>query len=113
MRSEENERLTRTGAPAGERMRRYWQPAALSGDRPLVAARVPCEDLVLFREAVAQVERGETPAMVLSEEAAARPCRAGRHRAGRRRGRALGRGHRTPPSGEPVGRGGHRGHGVT
>src|ERR1700724_3560402 len=60
MRSEENERLTRTGAgtPAGEWMRRYWQPVALSeelseelaGDRPRVAARVLGEDLVLFRD---------------------------------------------------------------
>jgi phenylpropionate dioxygenase-like ring-hydroxylating dioxygenase large terminal subunit len=64
MRSEENERLTQTGVgtPAGEWMRRYWQPIALAeelspelaGDRPLVAARVLGQDLVLFRD-----ERGE------------------------------------------------------
>ncbi|MEV7344691.1 aromatic ring-hydroxylating dioxygenase subunit alpha [Streptomyces sp. NPDC093544] len=56
MREEENERLTRTGpgTPAGEWMRRYWQPIALSeeldGVRPLVAPKVMGQDLVLFRD---------------------------------------------------------------
>jgi phenylpropionate dioxygenase-like ring-hydroxylating dioxygenase large terminal subunit len=56
MRSEENQRLTLTtvGTPAGEWMRRYWQPVALSeelaGDRPVVAPRVMGQDLVLFRD---------------------------------------------------------------
>jgi len=55
MKREENERLTLTGpgTPAGEWMRRYWQPVALSeellGGRPLIAPRVLSEDLVLFR----------------------------------------------------------------
>jgi phenylpropionate dioxygenase-like ring-hydroxylating dioxygenase large terminal subunit len=53
---EDNDRVTRTGkeAPAGELMRRYWQPAALveelDGDRPLKAIRLLGEDLVLFRD---------------------------------------------------------------
>jgi phenylpropionate dioxygenase-like ring-hydroxylating dioxygenase large terminal subunit len=56
MREEENTRLTRTGpgTPAGEWMRRYWQPIALSeeldGVRALVAPKVMGQDLVLFRD---------------------------------------------------------------
>ncbi len=53
---EENERLTRVGpgTPAGELMRRYWQPAALSEELPPGAAPIPVrllgEDLALFRD---------------------------------------------------------------
>lgn len=53
---EENQRLTQTnrGTPAGELLRRYWQPVALSrellaGGAPL-AVRILGEDLVLFRD---------------------------------------------------------------
>lgn len=52
---EENRLLTETGpgTPAGEVLRRYWQPVALSieleGRRPVKAVRVLGEDLVLFR----------------------------------------------------------------
>jgi len=51
----ENARLTGTdaGTPAGELLRRYWQPAALldelDGGRPAVPVRLLGEDLVLFR----------------------------------------------------------------
>lgn len=51
-----NETITRTGpgADAGEVMRRYWQPAALSdelqGRRPVVPVKLLGEDLVLFRD---------------------------------------------------------------
>jgi len=51
-----NRRITQTvpGAPAGELMRRYWQPAALSdelaGDRPVTAVDLLGEKLVLFRD---------------------------------------------------------------
>ncbi|GLT11427.1 Rieske 2Fe-2S domain-containing protein [Sulfitobacter porphyrae] len=51
-----NETLTRTGpgTEAGEVMRRYWQPAALTdelaGKRPVVPVRLLGEDLVLFRD---------------------------------------------------------------
>ena len=54
--AEQNELVTRTGpdTPAGELMRRYWQPAALTeeleGDRPVRALRLLGEDLVLFRD---------------------------------------------------------------
>jgi phthalate 4,5-dioxygenase oxygenase subunit len=54
--AEQNERVTRIGpgTPAGELMRRYWQPAALteelSGNRPAVPVRLLGEDLVLFRD---------------------------------------------------------------
>jgi phenylpropionate dioxygenase-like ring-hydroxylating dioxygenase large terminal subunit len=67
LRDEDNIRLTRTGAgtPAGEWMRRYWQPVALAeelaGERPLVTPRVLGQDLVLFRDesgALALVDRG-------------------------------------------------------
>jgi phenylpropionate dioxygenase-like ring-hydroxylating dioxygenase large terminal subunit len=52
---EENELLTHVGpgTPAGELMRRYWQPAALSTDLPPGGAPIPVrlfgEDLVLYR----------------------------------------------------------------
>ena len=51
-----NERLTRTGRgrPAGEVLRRYWQPAALveelDGERPVVPVTLLGERLVLFRD---------------------------------------------------------------
>lgn len=53
---EENELLTQTGrgTPAGELLRRYWQPIALSEELPSGAAplriKVLGEDLVLFRD---------------------------------------------------------------
>jgi nitrite reductase/ring-hydroxylating ferredoxin subunit len=55
MLAEDNQKMTRTGpgTPAGNWMRRYWQPVALSeelaGVRPAVPVRVLGEDLVLFR----------------------------------------------------------------
>lgn len=51
-----NDSLTRVGkgSDAGEVLRRYWQPAALSdelvGKRPVVPVRLLGEDLVLFRD---------------------------------------------------------------
>ena len=51
----ENQKMTRTGpgTPAGDWMRRYWQPVALSeqltGPRPAVPSRLLGEDLLLFR----------------------------------------------------------------
>ena len=51
-----NDRLTRTGKgrPAGEVLRRYWQPAALGveleGGRPVVPVTLLGERLVLFRD---------------------------------------------------------------
>jgi phthalate 4,5-dioxygenase oxygenase subunit len=56
MTQEENELLTRVGrgAPAGELLRRYWQPVALSEELPSGGAPLPVkilgEDLVLFRD---------------------------------------------------------------
>src|SRR5437764_9845534 len=53
---EENELVTRVGPrqPAGELLRRYWQPAALSEELPVGGAPIPVrllgEDLVLFRD---------------------------------------------------------------
>lgn len=53
---EENELLTRTGpgTPAGDLLRRYWQPAALAEELPPggppVPVRILGEDLVLFRD---------------------------------------------------------------
>ena len=53
---QENELLTRTnrGTPAGELLRRYWQPVALSEELPQGAAPVSVkilgEELVLFRD---------------------------------------------------------------
>ena len=54
--AEQNDLITRTGAgtPAGDLMRRYWQPAALvdelSGNRPIKPVRLLGEDLVIFRD---------------------------------------------------------------
>jgi phenylpropionate dioxygenase-like ring-hydroxylating dioxygenase large terminal subunit len=51
-----NTMITRVGpgTPAGDVLRRYWQPAALSdelaGPRPVVPVRLMGEDLVLFRD---------------------------------------------------------------
>jgi phthalate 4,5-dioxygenase oxygenase subunit len=56
MTKEENDRLTRTGprTPAGDLLRRYWQPVARSQELPSEAAplsvRILGEDLVLFRD---------------------------------------------------------------
>ena len=56
MTKEESQLLTRVGpgTPAGELLRRYWQPVALSEELPSRAAPVPVkilgEDLVLFRD---------------------------------------------------------------
>jgi len=54
---EENIRLTRVsrGAPMGELMRRYWQPACLSSELPEndgapLRVRLFCEDLIAFRD---------------------------------------------------------------
>ena len=53
---EENDLLTRTGpgAPCGELIRRYWQPAALTEELPPGGAPLPVrllgEDLVMFRD---------------------------------------------------------------
>ncbi|MFP5466365.1 MAG: Rieske 2Fe-2S domain-containing protein [Gammaproteobacteria bacterium] len=64
MKAEQNERLTRVGpgTPAGELLRRYWQPVALldefdpaldprMGIRPVKPVRLLGQDLVLFRDA--------------------------------------------------------------
>jgi phthalate 4,5-dioxygenase len=54
--AEENNLLTQTGpkTPAGELLRRYWQPVALSEELPEGGApltvRIMGEDLVLFRD---------------------------------------------------------------
>lgn len=56
MSQEQNDRLTRIGPgqPAGELLRRYWMPAALSeelsGERPVVGVTLLGERLVLFRD---------------------------------------------------------------
>ena len=56
MSREQNEYLTRVGPgkPAGELLRRYWMPAALSeeltGPRPVVPVTLLGERLVLFRD---------------------------------------------------------------
>jgi phenylpropionate dioxygenase-like ring-hydroxylating dioxygenase large terminal subunit len=53
---QQNDLITRTGAgtPAGNLMRRYWQPAALVdelvGERPIKPVRLFGEDLVIFRD---------------------------------------------------------------
>jgi len=55
MTREQNELLTRvcSGAPAGQLLRRYWQPLALAeelaGSRPVKPVRILGQDLVLFR----------------------------------------------------------------
>jgi nitrite reductase/ring-hydroxylating ferredoxin subunit len=56
MSAEQNAFITRVtpGTPAGQLMRRYWQPAALvdelSGNRPIRPVRLLGENLVLFRD---------------------------------------------------------------
>lgn len=58
---EQNDSLTRVGpgSDAGEVLRRYWQPAALSdelmGARPVAPVRLLGEDLVLFRDTQGQL----------------------------------------------------------
>ena len=53
---EENETLTRVGrgTPAGEMLRRYWMPIAVSAeltdDKPIKAVRLLGEDLVVYRD---------------------------------------------------------------
>src|SRR5712692_7402923 len=53
---EENELMTRVGAgtPAGELLRRYWQPVAvakeLTRDKAAMRVKVMDEDLVVFRD---------------------------------------------------------------
>ena len=53
---EENQLLTQTGlgTPAGELLRRYWQPVALSEELPSggapLAVKILGEELVLFRD---------------------------------------------------------------
>src|SRR5712671_1553031 len=54
--TEQNDLITRIGpaTPAGELIRRYWQPAALvdelNSNRPIKTLRLLGEDLVLFRD---------------------------------------------------------------
>lgn len=54
--AEQNDLMTRVGpkAPAGQLLRRYWQPVALvdelQGPRPVRALRLLGQDLVLFRD---------------------------------------------------------------
>ncbi len=56
MSREQNDEITRVGSgtPAGELLRRYWMPAALSdelaGERPLTPVTLMGERLVLFRD---------------------------------------------------------------
>jgi phenylpropionate dioxygenase-like ring-hydroxylating dioxygenase large terminal subunit len=56
MSAEQNRLITQTGkeTPAGELLRRYWQPIALAdelkGPRPIRAIRVLGQDVVLFRD---------------------------------------------------------------
>ena len=53
---EQNDLITRVGpgTPAGQLMRRYWQPAALvdelAGNRPIKPVRLFGEDLVIFKD---------------------------------------------------------------
>jgi 5,5'-dehydrodivanillate O-demethylase len=53
---EDNEILTRVGpgTPAGELLRRYWQPVAasaeLTGEKPIMKVRLLGEDLALYRD---------------------------------------------------------------
>ncbi len=61
LKREDNEKLTQTGpgAPLGQLMRSYWQPAALVSEmpeeRPVKAIRLMSEDLVLFKQVVGMV----------------------------------------------------------
>ena len=54
--AEQNDFITRVGpqAPAGQLLRRYWQPVALAeeleGERPIRAVKVLGQDFVLFRD---------------------------------------------------------------
>jgi phthalate 4,5-dioxygenase len=56
MSSKQNDRLTRVGenTPAGDLLRRYWQPVALveelQGPRPLKAVKLLGQDFILFRD---------------------------------------------------------------
>ena len=58
---EQSKLITETGegAPAGELLRRYWQPAALSdelaGPRPVRPVRLLGRDMVLFRDSTGQL----------------------------------------------------------
>lgn len=67
---EENELLTRTGrgTPAGELLRRYWQPVALLQELPKGGAPLPVrifgEDLVLFRPDAAGGKHQEQPGLL-------------------------------------------------
>jgi len=59
--TEQNERLTRVGpgTPAGELLRRYWQPvcpvAELTEQKPKKRVRIMCEDLLAFRDGSGQI----------------------------------------------------------
>jgi phenylpropionate dioxygenase-like ring-hydroxylating dioxygenase large terminal subunit len=62
LKPEDNERLARIcpGTPAGALLRRYWQPAALSGELPEadgapVRVRLLGEDLIAFRDSAGAV----------------------------------------------------------
>src|SRR5215470_9049023 len=54
--ADQNDRITRVGPgkPAGQVLRRYWQPAALvdelAGERPIKPVRLLDEELVIFRD---------------------------------------------------------------
>ena len=57
LKPEDNEKVTRIGpgTPAGEMMRRYWIPAALSAEVPEkdgepLRVRLLCEDMIAFRD---------------------------------------------------------------
>lgn len=59
--AEQNDFMTRVGpqAPAGQLLRRYWQPVALvdelAGERPVRAVRLMGQDFVLFRDEQGQL----------------------------------------------------------
>jgi len=59
--AEQNDRITRVGpgTPAGQLLRRYWQPVALveelAGPRPLKAVKLMGQDFVLFRDEAGQL----------------------------------------------------------
>ena len=64
--SAENERLTHIGpgTPAGNLLRRYWQPAALADELPRWApdpVRMLGEDLVLFRDEAGEARPAGAP----------------------------------------------------